>query len=101
MLKTGARLKSQVCTTQVIVVRASSDNVELHCGGYPMVELTETPREGLSIAAGFTEGTTIGKRYVDAGGVVEILATKAGTGSLALDGTVLTLKTAKPLPSSD
>lgn len=101
MLKTGARLKSQVCTTQVIVVRAGSDDVVLHCGGYPMVELTESPAEGLAIAEGFTEGTAIGKRYVDAGGAVEILATKAGSGTLALDGTVLTLKTAKPLPSSD
>lgn len=101
MLKTGARLKSQVCATQVIVVRAGDAAVDLQCGGYPMLELSETPIEGITAAEGFADGTVIGKRYVDTGGTVEILATKAGAGSLALGGTALTLKTAKPLPSSD
>ncbi|WP_330256240.1 hypothetical protein OG874_17755 [Nocardia sp. NBC_00565] len=101
MLKTGARLQSQVCSTQVIIVRAGSADVALQCGGYPMLELSETPAEGLTAAAGFAEGTAIGKRYVNADGTVEVLATKAGAGSLALDGTALTLKAAKPLPSSD
>ncbi|WP_216693499.1 hypothetical protein [Dietzia psychralcaliphila] len=101
MLKTGARLKSQVCTTQVIVVRAGDADVTLQCGGHPMLEMSDTPAEGLAPSADFSDGTAIGKRYVDADGSVEILATKAGSGSLAIDGTSLALKTAKPLPSSD
>ncbi|MFF3574785.1 hypothetical protein [Nocardia jiangxiensis] len=101
MLKVGVRLRSQVCATQVIVVRAGSAAAALQCGGYPMLELSETPAEGLTAVAGFTEGTAIGKRYVNADGTVEVLATKGGAGSLALDDAALTLKAPKPLPSSD
>ena len=43
----------------------------------------------------------MGKRYVDEAGTVELLCVKAGKGSLAIDGTILRTKDAKPLPSSD
>ena len=43
----------------------------------------------------------MGKRYVDSAGSVELLCVKPGKGSLALDGVVLTVKDAKPLPASD
>ena len=46
-------------------------------------------------------GTQIGKRYVDADGVLELLCTKPGEGSLSCDGDELGIKGAKPLPSSD
>jgi hypothetical protein len=46
-------------------------------------------------------GTTLGKRYVDESSGLEVLCTKAGTGTLTLDGTPLTLQGAKPLPASD
>jgi hypothetical protein len=46
-------------------------------------------------------GSVIGKRYVDAAGTAEILCTKPGTGTLTLDGEVLQVKDAKPLPASD
>ena len=47
------------------------------------------------------DGTQIGKRYVNEAGDLELLCTKPGEGSLASGGTALTLKSAKPLPSSD
>ena len=39
MIKNGARLQSQVCDTQVIVVRAADSLDDLRCGGQPMVAI--------------------------------------------------------------
>ena len=43
----------------------------------------------------------MGKRYVDEETGIEALVSKAGDGSLSIDGRVLNLKEAKALPSSD
>jgi hypothetical protein len=43
----------------------------------------------------------MGKRYTNEAGDIEILCTKPGEGGLAVDGTPLEVKGAKPLPSSD
>ncbi|MCU1594879.1 MAG: hypothetical protein JWO12_2271 [Frankiales bacterium] len=100
-LKNGARLRSQVDATEVIVVRAVDGDVDLSCGGHPMLELSATAAEGLTAADGLTGGTQLGKRYTNEAGAVELLVTKPGTGTLTLDGEALDLKTAKPLPASD
>jgi hypothetical protein len=47
------------------------------------------------------EGALLGKRYVEDALGLEVLCTKAGEGTLAVDGTALPIKDAKPLPSSD
>ena len=39
MIKTGTRLQSQVCDTQVIVVKAADSLDDLRCGGHPMAPL--------------------------------------------------------------
>lgn len=96
-MKAGTKLKSAVCDTEVMVIRGS--NVTVECGGVTMAE--ERPAERKPISPEFAEGTKIGKRYVDAAGTVELLCVKAGQGSLAIGGTKLQLKDAKPLPSSD
>ena len=46
-------------------------------------------------------GTEVGKRYVDEETGTELLCTRAGSGSLSMDGRPLMLKGAKPLPASD
>jgi hypothetical protein len=46
-------------------------------------------------------GTQLGKRYVDAAGTFQVLCTKAGGGTLALDGQPLVIQAARPLPASD
>ena len=103
-VRPGSRLKSVVCETQVIVVRAPSEpkelkEVELCCGGQPMVPIdAEGPGE-LALDPDYDDGTLLGKRYVH--GELEVLCTKAGKGSLALNGAPLGLKQAKPLPASD
>lgn len=97
-MKPGARLKSAVCDTEVIVVRAGADTV-VECGGQPMVAERAADRPDIDPA--FAAGTMTGKRYIDEAGTVELLAVKAGKGSLSIGGTALVVKEAKPLPSSD
>ena len=46
-------------------------------------------------------GTQLGKRYGSADETIELLATKAGDGSLAADGGALEIAQAKTLPASD
>jgi hypothetical protein len=100
MIKNGTRLRSQVCDTQVIVVKAADSLDDLRCGGQPMLALDADRPEGLAPDAAFAEGTTMGKRYVDDGNA-EVLVTKAGAGSLSVGATALVIKEAKPLPASD
>jgi hypothetical protein len=98
MIKNGTRLTSQVCDTQVIVVRSADSLDELRCGGAPMVALG-AERSG-ELDPAFADGNVMGKRYVDETGA-EVLVTKAGAGTLAIGQTALSLKEAKPLPASD
>ena len=43
----------------------------------------------------------MGKLYVNEEGSLELLCTKPGEGSLAVGGTAMAIKGAKPLPASD
>lgn len=96
-MKPGTRLKSATCDTEVMVIRTAGGTIE--CGGAPMGEAK--PAELLSLAADFSAGTLMGKRYVDADGQYELLCVKPGKGSLSVDGVALVTKDAKPLPASD
>jgi hypothetical protein len=98
-LKAGARFKSAVCDTQVMVIKALAGEYSLECGGV----LMNAPNVEASaeLNADHAGGTLIGKRYVNADETIEMLCTKGGKGSLVLDGTALEVKQAKQLPSSD
>jgi hypothetical protein len=99
-IKAGTRLKSAVSDAEVVVIRAPEGAATIECGGRPMRALDDdSARE--EIAGDPGEGTNLGKRYVDEELGVELLCTKAGEGSLSVDGKPLVLKGAKPLPSSD
>lgn len=98
-LKPGARFKSAVCETQVMVVKAPAGEHDLRCGGAEMIAPTAT---GAGEAdAALAGGTLIGKRYVNADESLELLCTKGGNGTLSVAGTPLEVKQAKQLPSSD
>jgi hypothetical protein len=99
--KPGTRLRSSVCDTEVVVVKAPDADLDLRCGGHPMVAIDEERRQGLTVEPGFDAGSLIGKRYTDQSGELEVLCTKAGASALSLGDDVLELKDAKPLPSSD
>ena len=100
-LKAGSRLRSAVCDTEVAVVRAPKREVVLSCGGHPMLPAGESPPAGASLDPSHASGTALGKRFEDADSGLEVLCTKSGAGSLAVDGVTVEQKDAKPLPSSD
>jgi hypothetical protein len=99
-LKVGSRWASAVCDTEVVIVRTPGVDSSLQCGGHPMAPIG-TGHVGAQPDPAFSAGTALGKRYPDASGDIEVLATKGGVGSLAFDGAALQPKEAKPLPSSD
>lgn len=97
----GTRLRSAVCSTEVVVVRPPSAPAELRCCGEPM-----QPQDAVAATTGGAvpapgEGIALGKRYEDAESGLEVLCTKGGPGPLALGDRELVLKGAKPLPASD
>lgn len=98
-LKPGARFQSTVCTTEVIVVKGGGD-VDLSCGGAAMVAAGTAEVAG-EPAPDAAQGTLLGKRYSDEAESVELLATKAGAGSIAVGGETLAVAQAKTLPASD
>lgn len=100
-LKPGSRWKSVVCTTEVVVVRPPKLPVSLECGGQPMVALAGEAPAGSTLSPAFSNGTSVGKRYFDEAAGIEVLGSKAGAGSLGVDGRVLAIKEAKALPASD
>ena len=100
-LKPGSRWKSAACNAEVIVVRPPKHPVVLECGGAPMMEMAAAKPEGLTVSPAHAKGVLIGKRYFDEAAGIEVLGSKAGTGSLSIDGQPLSIKEPKPLPSSD
>lgn len=99
-LKPGMRLRSTVCSTEVVVVRPPTAPVELRCGGAPMAIPGPQPPAPAATAPG-GPGTQLGKRYADEARGLELLCTKPGPGILSIGATPLPLKDTKPLPSSD
>jgi hypothetical protein len=101
VLKLGSRYLSTVCDTQVMVIRTIPDALDLRCGGHPMVLAGGPAQKATAPEPDFAGGTLIGKRYIDEADRIELLCTKAGTGSLSLGAQHLLVKQAKALPSSD
>ena len=104
VLKPGARLRSAACETEVVVVKGPADEVDLRCGGAPMVAIGDTDGNGDSRctpASSFDQGTLVGKRYVSDDESVEVLCTRPGAGSLSVGDVALSARGAKPLPASD
>jgi hypothetical protein len=101
LVKPGDRLRSRVCGTEVIVVKAPSVDAEIACGGEPMAKNDPTAVAKANGAAATGSGTLLGKRYADEEIGLELLCTKAGLGQLSVNGRVLALRQARPLPASD
>jgi hypothetical protein len=101
VIKPGLRLKSAVCATEVMVIRAPAGEALISCGGTEMLGVTETAPAHARLDPQHAQGSLIGKRYTDAQESFELLCTKGGEGSLSLDGAPFSVKQAKALPSSD
>jgi hypothetical protein len=98
--KPGTKLRSIADTTEVVVIRAPAEDVDLRCGGHSMT--ADGPRgDQLPLDPGFATGTQLGKRYVNEAGTLEVLCTKTGTGALSAGSEAMAIKSAKPLPASD
>ena len=97
-LAAGTRLKSAVCTTEIMVIAAPDGDVELRCGGTPM---TDGDGNGGTMNPDFADGSAIGKRYVNEDGTLEVLCVKVGDGSLSVGSDALRVKDAKKLPKTD
>ena len=63
-LRTGARLRSQVDATEVIVVRVPTREVSLACGGHPMIDVKAEPTAGLTAKPYRGDGVLMGTRSV-------------------------------------
>ena len=101
-LKPGSRWASQVCSTEVVVVRTSTQ------AGLARVRRASDERPWARTArltspwtrrSPTAPSSASGSPTPTAGS--SCLVTKAGEGSLAVDGISIPLKEAKPLPSSD
>ena len=101
VLKPGLRLKSAVCATEVMVIKAPAGEFDIRCGGSPMLGANVAPAAQAAPDPAHAAGSLIGKRYTDAAERYELLCTKGGAGSLSIDGEALDVKQAKALPSSD
>ena len=97
-LAPGKRLKSAVCTTEIMVIMAPDGEVDLRCGGVPMAEDADGAGD---LDSAHTGGSAIGKRYVNGDGSLEVLCVKAGEGALAMGDKALAVKDAKKLPKTD
>ena len=98
----GQVLASTVDSTTVIVVRAPDREISLTCAGVEMWD----PRGGGACPAGEADpaqlaGAQVGKRYADEGIGLELLCTKPGKGTIAVNGVPLPQCGAKLLPASD
>jgi hypothetical protein len=101
-LRPGLRLRSQACATEVIVTRAPAGEIALACGGHPMVAIDSPPASPREVAAGYDAGNLLGKRYTSPDdAALEVLVTRAGTGTLSDGRLPLVVKEARPLPASD
>lgn len=100
-LKPGSRWKSAVCDAELVVVRPPKTPVSLECGGHPVIPHGAERVGGLTLSDDHAAGSAAGKRYADPETGMEVLCSKAGAGSLSIDGRPIGATDAKKLPSSD
>lgn len=99
--KLGARYRSVVCKTEVVVLKAPAEPIDLCCGGVAMVVAGSEGSASGAIDPLHKDGTRVGKRYGNDEGTLELLCSKAGEGSLSLGSVPIAEKSVKPLPASD
>lgn len=100
LLTGGTHAKCAVCDTQILVIRATAEAVELTCGGVEMIA-ANVAKSSVPHTEAPTQAAKVGKRYGNAADTTEMLCTKSGTGALALNGEILVVKQPKALPASD
>ena len=100
-LDPGQKVQSAVCGARFVVIRAPAEEVDLRCGGLPVLAVggpQGQPGPPRGTASG--QGALLGKRYAHDCGV-ELLCVAPGTTLPSVGEEILILKSAKPLPASD
>ncbi|MEU5841459.1 hypothetical protein [Rhodococcus sp. NPDC047139] len=100
-VRSGQRYVSAVCATSIVVVKGPQSDIDLRCGGAAMLAAGSEVESRPGPAAGYDQGTIIGKRYWDEETGLEVVCTSAGPGSLSLGDRTLPERPPQPLPSSD
>lgn len=100
-LKPGNRLRSAVCTAEVVVVRAADTPVDLRFGGHPAAAAGTEPAGGVTADPALTGELRLGARYFDAETGIEVLVTKTGTSMPTVGDRPLIRRDPKSLPASD
>ena len=100
-LRPGSRWRSAVCDTEVVVVRPPAGPATLRIGGTRTLPTDAGRPPGAKPDAALADGTLLGKRYADEVTGLEVLCTKAGSGTITVDGRRATVMTPRQLPASD
>ena len=100
-LKPGSRWRSAVCDAEVVVVRSPAVPVTFRIGGTEALPADAGRPASAEPDAALAGGTLLGKRYADEVSGLEVLCTKAGTGTITVDGRRATVMTPRQLPASD
>jgi len=100
-LKPGSRWKSAVCDGEFVVVRPPKAPVSLECGGHQVIAHADAKAGDLVLSDAHGGGSAAGKRYADPESGLEVLCSKAGQGSLSIDGRPIGATESKKLPASD
>jgi hypothetical protein len=100
-MKPGSRWKAHTAGPEFVVVRPPKQQGEVRCGGHQLVPVGASGVSALAPEEGLADPVMVGKRYFDETSELELLASKAGTGTLTIDGRVMAPKAAKALPASD
>ena len=97
-LDPGSRLSSTAGATEVIVVCAPVEDVELWCGGHPMVPSGQNGSTA-EVDPRFAGGSDAGTLYVDDRSGLEVFCTIGGPGALSVETRLLSIKDL-PLPEN-
>lgn len=100
-LKPGSRWKSAVCDGEFVVVRPPKSPASLECGGHQVIAHADARAGDLVLSDAHGGGSGAGKRYADPETGLEVLCSKAGAGSLSIDGRPIGAAESKKLPASD
>jgi hypothetical protein len=85
----------------VIVIKASSDDIDIRCGGVAMLRAADASERTEDLKPGFSQPSLLGKRYSWRPLGLEVLVTQAGDGTLAVGEQVMDMESPRELPSSD
>jgi len=99
-LRPGSRWKG-VGGAEFVVVRPPKQVESLQSGGHPVQPAADAANSGMEPEASLSDVLAVGKRYSDDVSGLELLVSKAGKGTLTVDGRVMALKETKALPASD